>query len=138
MKWLRLALVVGALVAFPGALVSCGGDSEEGTTAAPAKSRPAPEVTLRATTHHPTIGKPWPIVIRAYDPKGHPLKAEVRYQYLFEGAVVARRSHYRFRGTFRDSFHWPARAVGVPLTFRAVVTTPLGTRRLDYDVQVQE
>jgi hypothetical protein len=82
-------------------------------------------------------GAPWPILIRAHDAAGRPLRAEVRYQYLFAGSVVARRSHYRFRGTFRDTFRWPARSLGVPLTFRAVVTTPLGTRRLDYDVRVK-
>jgi hypothetical protein len=136
MKWVRLGLIIGTVTVVPGALVSCGGGSDKGTTT-PAKKQPALDVTLHATTHRPSVGKPWPIVIRAYDAAGHPLRAEVRYQYLFGGAVVARRSHYRFRGTFHDSFHWPARAVGAPLTFRAVVTTPLGTRRLDYDVEVQ-
>jgi hypothetical protein len=65
------------------------------------------------------------------------LRAEVRYQYLFAGSVVARRSHYRFRGTFHDTFRWPARSLHVPLTFRALVTTALGTRKIDYDVRVQ-
>lgn len=128
-------LALAVAVALGGAVASCGGSAESTTT--PAKKRPALEVTLHATTHRPSVSKPWPIAIRAYDRAGRPLRAEVRYQYLFGGAVVARRSHYRFRGTFHDSFHWPARAVGVPLTFRAVVTTPLGTRRLDYDVKVQ-
>lgn len=136
MRGARLALgafAVGLLL--PG----CGGGSE--TTAGgstTASRKPEAEVTLRATTHRPPAGAPWPITIRAYGPDGRPLAAEVRYQYLFGGAVVARRSHYRFRGTFHDTFHWPARAIGVPLTFRAVVTTPLGTKNLDYDVQVQE
>lgn len=118
------------------ALSSCGGGSAgAGSTSSP--PRPTPKITLQATTHRPTAGAPWPIVIRAYDPAGRPLAAEVRYQYLFGGAVVARRSHYRFRGTFHDTFRWPARALGVPLTFRAVVTTRFGVRKLDYDVTVQ-
>ncbi len=96
-----------------------------------------PTVTLTAPNHRPVAGAPWPIVIRVRGPHGEPLRAEVRYQYLFAGAVVARRSHYRFRGTFRDTIRWPARALGIPLTFRAVVTTPLGTRRLDYPVVVR-
>jgi hypothetical protein len=83
------------------------------------------------------VGAPWPITIRARDAAGRPLRAAVRYQYLFAGAVVARRSHYRFLGAFHDTIRWPVRSVGVPLTFRAVVTTPLGTRRLDYDVRVK-
>lgn len=127
-----------AAVAIAIALPACGGGSDQtGTAPKPRESRPAPAITLRAQTHHPRAGAPWPIAIRAYDPAGRPLAAEVRYQYLFGGAVVARRSHYRFRGTFHDTFRWPARSLGVPLTFRAVVTTRFGTRRLDYDVQVR-
>lgn len=61
----------------------------------------------------------------------------MRYQFLFSGSVVAHRSHYRFRGTLHDTIRWPARSAGIPLTFRAVVTTPLGVRRLDYPVRVR-
>jgi hypothetical protein len=68
---------------------------------------------------------------------GRPLAASVRYQFLFAGRPVASRSHYRFRGTFHDVVSWPARAVGIPLTFRAIVRTSLGTRNLDYAVQVR-
>lgn len=116
-------------------LSACGGSAEQ--TQSTTEPGPSPTVTLHAATHHPSVRKPWPIVIRAYDRAGRPLSAEVRYQYLFGGAVVAHRSRYRFRGTFHDSFHWPARAIGIPLTFRAVVTTPLGARKLDYDVKVR-
>jgi hypothetical protein len=94
-------------------------------------------VTLAAPGHRPVVGAPWPITIRARGPGGEPLRAEVRYQYLFAGSVVARRSHYRFKGIFRDTIRWPARSLGIPLTFRAVVTTPLGTRKLDYPVRVR-
>lgn len=132
-----LAVAAIALSTAPPALLACGGGSGNGTTTAPARRGPRPEITLHAPTHRPDVGEPWPIAIRAFDQAGRPLAAEVRYQYLFGGAVVARRSHYRFRGTFHDRFRWPARSAGIPLTFRAVVTTPLGTRRLDYDVRVR-
>lgn len=119
-------------------LWACGGDSgSTGTGTGAEHPRPKPKLTLTATTHRPVAGAPWPITIRAYGPAGSPLRAEVRYQYLFGGAVVARRSHYRFRGTFHDTFRWPADAVGYPLTFRAVVSTPIGDRRLDYPVRVR-
>jgi hypothetical protein len=75
-------------------------------------------------------------VLTARDAGGRPLRAEVGYQFLFAGRVVARRSRYRFRGRFRDVVTWPRRSVGVPLTFRAVVITRLGTRNLDYPVVV--
>ena len=119
------------------ALASCEGGSSESPPAGSTEHRPPPPtITLSAQTHRPVAGAPWPIVIQAHDAAGHPLRAEVRYQYLLAGSVVARRSHYRFRGTFHDTFRWPARSLGVPLAFRAVVTTPLGTRKLDYAVKV--
>lgn len=129
---------LAAAAALTVSLGSCGGGSSESSSNSSIEHRtPAPTVTLSAPTHRPAAGAPWPIVIRAHDAAGRPLPAEVRYQYLFAGSVVARRSHYRFRGTFHDSFRWPARSLGVPLTFRAVITTPFGTRRLDYDVRVK-
>ncbi len=116
-------------------LSACGGDAQPGDTGN--RPEPQPQVTLAAPGHRPAVGAPWPIVIRAYGQDGEPLRSEVRYQFLFAGSVVARRSHYRFRGSFRDTIRWPARSLGVPLTFRAVVTTPLGTRRVDYAVRVR-
>jgi len=135
----RRAISGGAAIAvLTVALSACGGGASEPSPSPSTERRPpAPVITLSATTHRPRGGAPWPIVIRAHDAAGRPLRAEVRYQYLFAGSVVARRSHYRFRGTFHDTFRWPARSLGVPLTFRAVVSTRLGTRRLDYDVRVQ-
>ncbi len=121
---LALALAVG--------VASCGGGSEPGGRAAP-----RPQLTLAAPTHHPTVGAPWRIAIRAFGPGGRPLRAEVRYRFLFGGSVVARRSHYRFSGTFHDTLRWPARSAGLPLTFRAVVTTRFGKRNLDYRVRVR-
>lgn len=115
---------------------ACGGGSSEQGETGGRTTAPRPRVTLAAPTHRPTVGAPWPITIRARAPGGRPLRAEVRYQFLFGGNVVARRSHYRFRGRFHDTLRWPARAAGLPLTFRAVVTTPLGRRNLDYRVRV--
>lgn len=116
---------------------ACGGGSEPGEPGTGGAPALRPEVTLAAPTHRPKVDAPWPIVIQARGPDGRPLRSEVRYQFLFGGSVVARRSHYRFKGTFRDTLSWPANSVGAPLTFRAVVTTPLGTRRLDYAVEVR-
>lgn len=115
-------------------LGSCGGGTDSGGTNAGV--RPRLNVTLSATGHHPAAGAPWPIVIHASGANGRPLRAEVRYQFLFAGSVVARRAHYRFRGTLHDTIRWPARSAGIPLTFQAVVSTPLGTRKLNYRVQV--
>jgi hypothetical protein len=91
--------------------------------------------TMHASTHHPRVNKRWPIAF-VVTRDGKPVKAEVAYEYLFAGQVVAHRSHYRFTGSFHDIFMWPSSAVGYPLTFRAVITTGGATLNLDYPVQV--
>ena len=91
--------------------------------------------TLHAGTHHPKVGRAWPLrftVTRA----GHAARASVSYEYLFNGQVVAHRSHYTFTGRFSDVFRWPSSAVGYPLTFRAVIVSGGATIDLDYPVQV--
>ncbi len=86
--------------------------------------------------HNPWVGESWPIAFSVSD-AGRPARAEVAYEYLFDGAVVAHRSHYRFTGVFHDIFKWPSSAVGYPLTFRAVITSSGQTLNLDYAVQVR-
>jgi hypothetical protein len=91
--------------------------------------------TLHASTHTPTVGRPWPLRFTVTRGRA-PAKAAVQYEYLFGGQVVARRSHYTFTGHFSDVFQWPSTAVGYPLTFRAVVLSEGATINLDYPVQV--
>ena len=92
--------------------------------------------SLHATTHDPRVNAAWPISFIVTS-AGKPAMAEVAYEYLFGGQVVAHRSHYRFTGHFHDLFRWPASAVGYPLTFRAVIVTGGATLNLDYPVQVK-
>ncbi|MDQ6916122.1 MAG: hypothetical protein M3155_09995 [Actinomycetota bacterium] len=124
------------LVAAAGALglAGCGSSSKRATTTAAQPAGPAFLATLRAPGHNPRAGKPWPVVVTATTRDGKPLRAVVRYQFVFAGRVVAERSRYTFRGRFRDVVTWPARSVGIPLTFRAAISTRLGTRNLDYPV----
>jgi hypothetical protein len=91
--------------------------------------------TLHAGTHHPRVGRPWPIRFTVTS-GGRAARAGVSYEYLFGGQVVARRSHYTFTGHFSDVFRWPASAVGFQLTFRAVILSGGATIDLDYPVQV--
>jgi hypothetical protein len=107
--------------ATPGALVVSG--SMGGVTA-----------TLHASTHTPTVDRPWPLHFTVIH-GGALVKATVEYEYLFGGQVVAHRSHYTFTGHFSDVFRWPSTAVGYPLTFRAVITSEGATINLDYPVQ---
>jgi len=98
-------------------------------------SREGVTATLHAHTHHPVVERAWPIsflVTRS----GRPAHASVMYEYLFDGQVVAHRSHYSFDGSFADVFRWPASAVGYSLTFRAVIVAGGVTLDLDYPVQV--
>jgi hypothetical protein len=92
-------------------------------------------VVLLAGTHHPRVGRPWPIRFTVTS-GGHPARASVSYEYLLGSQVVAHRSHYTFTGRFADVFRWPAAAVGYLLTFRAVIVADGATLDLDYPVQV--
>jgi hypothetical protein len=91
--------------------------------------------TLHAASHHPRVGRPWPIQFTVTH-GGRPARASVSYEYLYAGQVVARRSHYTFTGHFSDTFDWPASSVGYPLTVRAVIVSEGRTIDLDFPVQV--
>ncbi len=91
--------------------------------------------TLHAASHHPKVGRPWPIRFTVTS-AGHAARASVSYQYLLAGQVVAHRSHYVFTGRFSDTFRWPPSAVGYPLTLRAVIVSEGVTINLDFPVQV--
>lgn len=90
---------------------------------------------MHAGMHKPKVGAGWPVSFTV-SRQGAPLRAKVSYEYLFGGNVVAKRSNYAFTGRFSDLFHWPASAVGYPLTFRAVILAAGHTLYLDYPVQV--
>src|SRR6188472_3889729 len=113
---------------------------------------------LKAPTHSPKAGKLWPITVTVRSSSGKALRATATYQFVYNGSVVAtrypsphadpnskcskagtcRKSPYPFRGRLRDgTFTWPARAVGLGLTFRVVVVVEgKGRVNLDYAVRV--
>jgi hypothetical protein len=119
----------------PGQGASSSGTSRETAPGVVRASQGGVSARLQATTHHPRVNAAWPISFTVTS-QGTAAKAEVAYEYLFGGQVVAHRSHYRFTGHFHDLFRWPASAVGYPLTFRAVITNGGATLNLDYPVQV--
>jgi hypothetical protein len=97
---------------------------------------------LFATTHTPKADKKWPIRITAKNSSsGKRVCGKVRYAFLFNGKVVGRRNPgvgRSFCGTFSDpAVIWPKRAVGINLTFRAVVDSKIGQKNLDYAVKVK-
>src|SRR5689334_22296543 len=113
---------------------------------------------LKAPTHSPKAGKLWPITVTARSNSGKALRATATYQFVYNGSVVAtrwpspkapasskcskegncRKTPYPFTGRLRDpTFQWPARAVGIDLTFRVVVAVKgKGHVNLDYKVRV--
>jgi hypothetical protein len=127
--------------------------------AAPAGAAAPFVATLKAGTHHPTANRLWPITVTARTRLGKALRATATYQFIFNRQVVAtrypsphadprsacsragtcRHSPYPFRGTLRDrTFTWPARAAGIDLTFRVVVSVKgKGRVNLDYSVRVR-
>jgi len=119
----------------PGQGASSGSTSRETAPGVVRASTVGVSASLHASTHHPRVNVAWPISFTVTS-QGTAAKAEVAYEYLFGGQVVAHRSHYRFTGHFHDLFRWPASALGYPLTFRAVITSGGATLNLDYPVQV--
>lgn len=130
----RLRMVTVPVLAAMLAVALPGGSRPPVATAAR-----APFVArLYAPSHHPRAGKPWRIHITVHSNSGTPMSGRVRYEYLSQGQVVARRSNYRFRhGSFRDTLTWPAPSIGIALVFQPVVTTRFGTVRLPYPVTVR-
>jgi hypothetical protein len=145
---------LGALLAGV-AVAGCGGGSggkktSSATTGAPpTTTRPstAPSsaaadlvATLRAPGHHPKVNGHWPITVHLTW-RGTPTRGHVSYEFLLGSQVVSRQQvggkSPDFTGSFTDDITWPASSVGYQLTFRVVVTSPHGTKNLDYPVQVE-
>lgn len=91
--------------------------------------------TMHVGTHHPTVGRNWPLQLTATR-NGHPAQVTVTYEYLFGGRVVAVRAHHTFTGHFSDALVFPTSAVGEPLTFRAAIRAGSTSINLDYPIQV--
>jgi hypothetical protein len=95
--------------------------------------------TLHAPNHTPKAGTFWHYSVRASDSSGKAVVGTVETEFAFGGQVVGREApptHPLTRGRLNDKVTFPARAVGVPLTFRVVVHTHLGSITLDWPVKV--
>lgn len=104
--------------------------------------------TLRAPTHRPRANRGWTITVTARTRSGRALRASAFYRFLYRGRVVStqypsprgpeRHSPWSFRGSYRDRIVWPARSIGIALTFRVVVSVRNeGHVNLDYQVRVR-
>jgi hypothetical protein len=97
--------------------------------------------TLLGKGHAPRINEAWSYSVRVTDAGGHPLSGTVDIQFAFGGQVVGRDTpptHPVANGRWHDTLKFPAAAVGMPLTFQAVVHTRLGSITLDWPVTVRQ
>ncbi len=96
--------------------------------------------TLRGQNHAPKVNRTWSYSVTVTDAAGHPLSGTVAIQFVFNGQVVGRDTpptHPITNGGWRDRVTFPAPAIGMPLSFRAVVHTSRGSITLDWPIKVQ-
>ncbi len=94
-------------------------------------------IRLHAPNHSPTAGRRWPITLDVRRGRAK-LSGRVRYQFLFDGQLVAQRPGYPFKhGVYRDRLLFPSSAVGHPLILRIVVSTRYGTIDVDWAVKAR-
>ncbi len=82
--------------------------------------------SLHGQGHAPTPGKLWHYSVLATNRSGKALSGKVETEFVFNGVVVGHESpptHPLKNGRLDDKVTFPARAVGIPLTFRVVVQT---------------
>jgi hypothetical protein len=98
---------------------------------------------MSVPTHTPKARKAWPVKIVAKTSSGKAVSGTVQYLFLFNGTVVSTRSCLdvgttpcKFRGTYRDVLHFPARAIGQSFTLQFVVKSSLGTKKINYPITV--
>jgi hypothetical protein len=78
--------------------------------------------------------------VTAADGKGQPLSGTVEVEFTLGGQIVGRDTpptHPITNGRWHDNLKFPAQAVGIPLVFRVVVHTVVGSMTLDWPVKVQ-
>jgi hypothetical protein len=94
--------------------------------------------SLHGENHTPLTGVKWEYQVEATNAQGQGLNGTVLVQFLFNGSVVGKQSpptepmkdgKLIYKNTF------PPDSKGIPLTFEAVVTTPLGTVTLNWPVK---
>ena len=140
---LPLAVIVAAAGL---GLSGCGGGGGAAAThrttsphATAPHNKPGLNATLTGANHDPVAGRRWAYIVTAADAQGHPLNGTVETEFAFAGQVVGRESpptHKLKHGRLRDSVTFPAAAVGKPIELQVVVRTSLGSKTLDWSVNV--
>lgn len=116
-----VALVAAALLALPASAL-----------AAPFKA------VLHAPNHTPKANTKWKITVDVTRGRAK-LSGSVKYQFVFDGAVVGRQPGHSFTGgVYHDGLVFPASAVGMKLTLRTIVKTKYGTVTLPWTVMTKK
>jgi hypothetical protein len=95
--------------------------------------------SLHGENHAPKVKTLWRYSVLATNATRQALSGTVETEFVFAGQVVGRESppsHALTDGRLDDKITFPAQAVGIPLTFRVVVHTDLGSVTLDWAVTV--
>jgi hypothetical protein len=96
--------------------------------------------TLSAQDHTPVVNKPWPYTVTATDGRGQPLSGTVDIEFVFGGQIVGRDTPPTrpiTNGRWHDNLKFPPPSLGIPLIFRAVVHTQVGSMTLDWPVKAK-
>ncbi len=123
-------------------LAGCGSSSTS-TSSTPNTPAPAPTHILgqlRGESHAPTVNRDWRYSVRVTNATGRPLSGTVAIEFVFGGQVVGRDTppvHTVRDGLWQDRIQFPEQAVGMALTFRAVVHTGQGSLTVDWPVKVR-
>jgi cytoskeletal protein RodZ len=114
------------------------------TTSKPTTTTPSLKLPVQATlvgdNHHPKVNQPWHYTVTVTDSAGHKLSGTETTEYTFGGVVVGteKPANVKFtNGVYHDTIEFPKAAVGHPLDVQAVVHTSLGSKTLDWAIQVQ-
>jgi hypothetical protein len=98
------------------------------------------KITPHIANHTPIVNKKWPVELKVTAGRKR-LNGSVRYEFLFDGAVVSKQAGHKFtRGVYRDTMVFPSQALGEPLTLRILVTVPAyhRTEHIDWKVQAKQ
>jgi cytoskeletal protein RodZ len=109
------------------------------TTTTPSLKPPV-QATLVGDNHHPKVNQPWHYTVTVTDSAGHKLSGTETTEYTFGGVVVGteKPANVKFtNGVYHDTIEFPKAAVGHPLDVQVVVHTSLGSKTLDWAIQVQ-
>lgn len=109
-------------------------------TTTTASLKPPVQATLVGDNHDPKVNRPWHYTVTVTDSAGHKLSGTETTHYTFGGVVVGTEqpTNVKFtNGVYHDTLEFPSAAVGHPLDVQVVVHTSIGSKTVDWAIQVK-